>query len=277
MKKILLALLMCCAFSMLGIATNSDAKLKRVEMLEQKINALKLERANIHRKFLPIQDEIEVVSKKKDAIRKKIINLKCNNEAWSVAYFKDLIEKKKNEIKELTLWTAKDNLLLDISKINLSIDKVNIELIKAEIKEGKTPKIPLDVAKALIKHTKSWIKVNEATIEIKQAKIKEKEANIKYFANIIETGDKSDEINKNTNHSYDYIYSTNIEIAELKVKRAGLILQREQARRDTIYARIKEARAGTEFCKIAHKFCKTLLKFNKVVDEKTFMSFLNHN
>jgi hypothetical protein len=205
----------------------------------------------------------------------KIKSLESNKKAWSVDYFKALIEKKENKIKELTLRIAKDNLLLDISKININIDKANIELTKAEIKAGKTPKIPLKLAKALIKRTKSLIKVDEATIKIKQAKIKEIEANIKYFENIIETGKKSREIKKNTNPLYSYFHNTNIEIAELMVKRAALILKLEQARRNTAYVRIKEAQTGAEFCKMAHKFCETLLKFNKVVDEKNLRPYLH--
>jgi hypothetical protein len=36
MKRIILAVALCCAFSAHGIATNSDAKLKRIEMIEKK-------------------------------------------------------------------------------------------------------------------------------------------------------------------------------------------------------------------------------------------------
>jgi predicted ABC-type ATPase len=266
----------CCTFCTHVIATNSDAKLNDIEKIEKKVDALKAERLNIENKQFFILNEKEIIFKKMDAIKNKLEHLE-HNKASNVAYFKGLIEKKENNIELLKHRIASIKLEIDIDKINLKIDKANIELIKAEIKAGKTPKIPLDLAKSLIKRTMSWIKLNETTIKIKQAEIKENVANIKYFENILETGEKSREINKNTNHSYAYIQTTNIEIAELYDKRAMLILKLEQARKATAYAKIKEAQAGVEFCKLTHKVCKTFLKFNKSVDRNNFISFLNHN
>ena len=273
MKKILLAIVVCCSFCCQGIATNSDAKLNAIETIEKKINALKAERENFRSKFMAVVDERCILLKKKRAIKDKIKSLGI----CTVPHFKAQIEKRENDIKVLMLFVAEDKFRLDIDKINLSIDKAKVELIKAEIKAGKMPEVPLDVAKALVKRNRALVRVNEATIKIKQAEIKEAEANIKYFENILETGTKTDEIRKNTNDSYDYICATNIEIAELKVKRATLILKLEQARREIAQARIKEAQAGAEFSKIQHKLCKTFAKLNKVIDKKSFMSVFNHD
>ncbi|MDR1103959.1 MAG: hypothetical protein LBK92_01170, partial [Endomicrobium sp.] len=102
MKRLILAVAMCCAFSMYGLATNSDPKLKRIEMLEKKINALKDERANIENKLPPIHDEMRVTIKKAMALKDKIINLQ-RNVFFGVPYYKALIEKKENDIKILTL------------------------------------------------------------------------------------------------------------------------------------------------------------------------------
>jgi hypothetical protein len=278
MRKLVLAVILCCAFSVYGIAVNSDAKLNTVETIRKRITALRAERADIEHKRSSLYDEQGVAKKKAAILKDKIMNLESNNEAYTVSHFKARIEKMENNIKILTTFIAEKKLRLDINKINLNIDKANIELIKAEIKAGKTPKVPLDVARVLIERNKAWVKVNEATVKIKQMEIKEEEANIKYLENILETGKKGDEIRKNANDSYGYIFNTNIEIAELRVKRAMLILKLEQARRETTQARIKEAQAGAEFSKITHKFCKTFGKINKVkvIDKKNFMLLFDH-
>jgi septal ring factor EnvC (AmiA/AmiB activator) len=276
-KRIILTVAVCCAFSAHGIATNSAAELKRIETLKKEINALKVERENIYNKLPPIRDEMKAITEKMDAINAEIKNPSCNRGVCTIPNFKARIEKIENNIKVLMLFVAEDKFRLDIDKINLSIDKANIELIKVEIKAGKTPKIPLEIAKVLVRRNSALFRVNEATIKIKQAEIKEAKANIKYFENIVETGTKTDEIRRNTNDSYDYICATNIEIAELKVKRAALILKLEQARREIAQARIKEAQAGAEFSKIQHKLCKTFVKLNKVIDKKNFISFFNHD
>jgi hypothetical protein len=36
MKKLILTIVVCCAFTVYGIATNSDAKLNDIEMIEKK-------------------------------------------------------------------------------------------------------------------------------------------------------------------------------------------------------------------------------------------------
>jgi hypothetical protein len=274
MKKLILAVLTCCTLSVVGMSVNFDAKLNAIE---RRINALKAERTSIEHKNSSICDELNVVKKKRAELRNKIKILESNNESYTISHFKTRIEKIENDIKLLTLFQSQSKLLLDIDKINLNIDMSNVELIKAEIKTGRTPRIPLNVAKCLTKRNKVLVKVNEATIKVRCAKIKEKVAKVKYLKNIIETGEKFDKISKGTNNSYDYICNTNIEICKLKVKRAMLILNLEQSRKKTVQARIKEAQTGAEFSKIQYKFCKTFFKFNKIVDEKNLMSFFYHN
>jgi hypothetical protein len=65
MKRLILAVaaVICCTFTY-GIATNSDAKLNDIEMIEKKINALKAERANSENKRLPIIEEVGIYIKK---------------------------------------------------------------------------------------------------------------------------------------------------------------------------------------------------------------------
>ena len=276
MKKILLAIVVCCSFCCQGIATNSAAKLNAIETIEKKINALKAERENIEHKDSSLYDEQSVVKKKKEMLRDKITNLERNG-VCGVLYYKTLLEKKENEVKESTLLAAGYKYLVEINKINLNIDKANIELIKAEIKAGETPKIPLDVAKALVNRTKSQIKVCETIVKTYHAKIKEKDAYSKFFESCIEIDEKADEIRKNTTSSDSYIYTTNIELAEIRAKKAMLRLKLKHAQAERKQVEIKEAQAKAEFSKIDTEFCKTFLKFNKVIDEKNSMSFFNHN
>jgi chromosome segregation ATPase len=250
---------------MLAIATNSDAKLKRIEMLEKKINALKAERTNIENKCSPILDEMEVLSKRKEALKDKIKKISHNPGVCTSSYFKALLEKAENNIKLLTLYGTYDKLSLDISKINLNIDKANIEIIKAEIKARKTPKTPLDVVKTLIKHTKCLVKYTEANIKAIEAEIKKKRMEINWLEICLEKAIKADEIRKNSNDSY-----RNTEIAELKVKEAMLKLKLEQARKETQQAWIKKE-------KISIELCKTCLKVEKVIDKKNLKLYFNHD
>jgi hypothetical protein len=55
-----------------GIATNSDAKLNDIEMLEQKINALKAEGANIENKRSSMINEGKIYMKKGRNSRMKL-------------------------------------------------------------------------------------------------------------------------------------------------------------------------------------------------------------
>jgi hypothetical protein len=277
MKKLILAVAICCAFCAHGIATNSDTKLNNIERLEEKINALKAEREVIENKYRLPSDELMGALKKKVALRDKITNLEFNHKAYTDSYFKDLLEKSENDFKIATLHAAEYKFLLDINKINLSIDKANIELIKAEIKAGEKPRVPLDVAKALIESTKSSVKLSEVNVKAIEVKTKEKEANIRYFKNIVEGCEKENEIRKNTNDSLTHIYNINIELAELAVKEAMLKLKLKHMRRETVQAEIKKQQAVVEYLKTEHKLRNIYLKFNKVLDEKNLSKFRCHN
>jgi hypothetical protein len=277
MKRIILAVALCCAFSVHGIAANSAAILKRIEMLEKKINALKAERISIEDKRKLILSETSVGFKKIATLKDKIKSITSNPEFHAVSYHKAKLEKSENVVKILTAWVAADKFLPSIDKVNLNIGKANIELIKAEIKARKTPKVPLELAKALIKRSKAFAKLGMAAAKIKQAELKEEEAKIKYLESWVEINEKVEEIIKNTNSSNFYIYLTNIEIAELEAKQNTLTLKLEQARRETARVRINVLHAEAEFDKVQYKFCKTYLKFNKEVDEKNLKSFFGHN
>ncbi|MDR1104137.1 MAG: hypothetical protein LBK92_02105 [Endomicrobium sp.] len=151
MKRIILTVAVCCVFCVHGIATNSDsdATLKRIEMLKKEINALKVERISIKNKILSTLDERIIAGEKKVTLKDKITNLQ-RNQVLGVPYYKALLEKSKNDLKISTLYATQDKFQLELNKINLNIDKANIELIKAEIKAGKEPNVPLELAKAII-------------------------------------------------------------------------------------------------------------------------------
>ena len=125
---------------------------------------LKAERENIYSKLPPIRDEMRVAMEKRRTLKEKIISLE-RNKVLGVTYYKALIEKKENDVKNLTLFAAEYSIYPDLNKINLDIDKAKIELIKAEIKAGKMPEVPLDVAKAMIKYSKAVVKLNEARVK----------------------------------------------------------------------------------------------------------------
>ncbi|GMO68341.1 MAG: hypothetical protein Nk1A_7070 [Endomicrobiia bacterium] len=275
MKKLLLAVVVCCAFSIHSMAINYNAKINDIE---KRINALKAERGKIENKNTSLYNEqLKPLKQKMATIDDKILSLEHNEGFCGLPCLKAKIEKKKTEIEQFTLLANVFENIVKIDKINFDIDKANIELIKAEIKAGKTPKIPLEIIEALIKCDKARVKVSEATIKIKQAKIKKMELKIKILKNIIETGEIVDEIRKNTNDSYDHIYATNIEVAKQKIKRAKLLLKLEQSRKGIAQARIKEAQTGNKLYKIDQKFCETALKFEKGVNKESFMSFFRHN
>jgi hypothetical protein len=241
-------------------AACQNANLKRCKALKEKINAIKLERKSIEDKLLPIRSKIKIAMENKIALKEKITKLE-RSEASGDSYFKALIKKKENGIEESRLFIAGHENLFDLDNINFNIDKARIKLIKAEIKAGKTPKIPLEVANAIIKHNKPRIKVDKAIVKVYQAKIKEKEAYVKYFKSYLEIGDKEKEIRKNTNDlgDYDlsgYIYNTNIEIAKMYNKQAILRLKLKQAQNERAKAEIKEAQAKVEFSKASYEFCQ---------------------
>ncbi|MDR0399305.1 MAG: hypothetical protein LBH33_05915 [Endomicrobium sp.] len=260
MKKLVLAVAVCCVFSVHGIATNSDVKLNNIEMLEKKINALKAERANIENKRSPIIEEVEIYIKKAAEFENK------------TKIPDTFSEKVENDIKGSKCVLASMKLELDINKVNVNIDKANIELIKAEIKAGKTPKIPLELAYAVLKFTKSSSKVIEAGNKCLQVRIKENEAKIKYLEATIKT---QEEREKSTAKDSSYIRS--IEVADLELIETMSRLKFEKVRGEAAQARINEVEACVKyFCKPMTELRKTYLKFEKVVDEKNFILFLKH-
>jgi hypothetical protein len=258
-KKILLSFIACCVFSAHGIAANSDAKLKRIERIEKKINALKAERTNIRKKQSPIMDEMGIYIK---------TAAEFENKTKIPATFS---EKAENDIKGSRCVLANMKLQLDISKIDLNIDKANIELIKAEIKAGKTPKIPLELAKAALKFTKSTPKAIEAGNKLLQARIKENETKIKY----LEAAVKEQEETKKRDAKDSHIRS--IEVAEFQLAETMLKVKLLKAREETSRACTNETKACVKLlCKPLAELRKTYLKFDKAVDEKNFISFLRH-
>jgi peptidoglycan hydrolase CwlO-like protein len=104
MKKLILALAVCYAFCVQGIATNSDAKLNDIEIAQGKINVLKAERGKIYNKLSPIRDEMGVIMEKKRTLKEKIISLERG--VLGIPYYKALIEKKENDVKNLTPFAA---------------------------------------------------------------------------------------------------------------------------------------------------------------------------
>ncbi|MDR1244853.1 MAG: hypothetical protein LBJ98_02615 [Endomicrobium sp.] len=272
MKRLILAVALCCAFSVYGLATNSDAKLKRIEMLEKKINALKAEREDIKPKYIAIIDEVCILFKKNAVLKDKIKSQSCNHGVCSGSCLKELLEKSENDHKISILEVTAAELELDGTKIELNINKAFIELIKAEIKAGKMPKAPIEIAKALVKRTQTWIGDCEAKVKVKQAKVKEKEANVKYLEICV----KNNEIKKYTKGTYSYIGTKNIEIAEMFAKESVLNLKLEQARSETVQAKIKEKQALLKSTQAGVKFCKTFLKFEKAVDKKNLELFFEH-
>jgi hypothetical protein len=259
MKKIVLAVILCCTFSIHVIATNSDAKLTAVEVAQEKINALKAERANIENKRSLIIEEVEIYIKKGKELENKT---KIPN---------TFSEKVENDIKGSKCVLASMKLELDINKINVNIDKANIELIKAEIKAGKTPKIPLELAKAVLKLTKSSSKIIEAGNKCLQVRIKENEAKIKYLEAFIKTQEeRKKSITKDS-------YLKSIEVAELELVEMMSKLKFEKVREETARSRINEVEACVKyFCKPMAELRKTYLKFEKIVDEENFILFLKH-
>ncbi|MDR1244815.1 MAG: hypothetical protein LBJ98_02425 [Endomicrobium sp.] len=278
MKKLILALAVCFAFVSYAIVTKSDTKLNNIERLEKKINVLKAERKNIYSKLPPLRDEMRVAMEKRRTLKEKIISLE-RNKVLGVTYYKALIEKKENDVKNLTLFAAEYSIYPDLNKINLDIDKAKIELIKAEIKAGKMPEVPLDVAKAMIKYSKAVVKLNEARIKAIDAKIKEKEAYIEWIEFDVEMLKKVEETIKNTDDFARSLYNTNtnIEFAELGYKQTKLELKLKQVRRKRVQLEIQQAQTHAESCKNEHKFYKTILKFEKVIDEKNLKKFLNRD
>jgi septal ring factor EnvC (AmiA/AmiB activator) len=259
MKKILLAFIVCCAFSVYAIATNSNAKLNNIEMIEKKINALKAERANIENKRSPIIKESEIYIKKMEEFKNKT---KIPN---------TFSEKVENDIRGLKCALASMKLELDINKIDVNIDKANIELIKAEIKAGKTSKIPLELANAVLKSTKSLSKVIEAENKCFQARIKENEAKIKYLEATIKTQEE-----RKKSATKDLLIK-NIELAELGLVEMMLKLEFEKAQEEMARARTNDVEACVKhYYKPLTKLRKTYLKFDKAIDEKNFVSFLQH-
>jgi transcriptional antiterminator Rof (Rho-off) len=281
MKKLILAVIMCFAFSVHATAACQNANFKRIEIFKKKINALKLERKSIEDKLLPIRNKIKIAMENKIALKEKITKLELSK-TFGDSYFKALIKKKENGIEESRLLIAIHENLFDFDNINFNIDKTKIKLIKAEIKAGKTPKIPLEIAKSMVKYNNPQIKIDKTIVKTYQAKIKEKEAYVKYFKSYLEIGDKEKKIRKNTNDlgDYDlsgYIYNTNIEIAKMYNKQAILRLKLKQAQNERAKAEIKEAQAKAEFSKVSYEFCQIFLKFDKVINKKDFMSHYRHD
>jgi hypothetical protein len=276
MKKLILAVIMCFAFSVHATASSIDAKLKHVEALENKINAFKTERANIENKLSSIRDEMRAAMEKEKTLREKIINLE-HNKTFDGFYYKALIEKKENDIEFLTSHAAKWKLSADFNKINLNINKAKIELIKVKIKVGKTPEIPLEAERAMVKHIKSGLKLNKAKIELIKVKIKEKEAYVKYLKSCLEISEKIDEISKNVSDSGSVFYTinTNLTFAKLGDKQAVLRLKLKQAQSKKAQTEIKEAKAKVKFSKTEHKLYKTHLKFK--INENDLKNFLYHD
>jgi hypothetical protein len=278
MKKIILVVAVCCAFCAHGIATNSDAKLKRIETLEKEINVLKAERANIVHKYSSVISEVCILLKKKAALKDKVKSQSCNRCNYGVCNGscpKEILEKSENDLKISTLEGTAAELALDGTKINLNIDKARIELIKAEIKAGRAPEVPLEAVKAMIKYRKAQVKFNEARAKAREAKIKEKEAYIKYLEIDVEMGGEVEKIIKNTNDSDRIFYNinTHIEFAKLCDKLAKSELKFKQVKSKRLQAETRQAQAHIKFCKTEHKFYNTCLKFNKVIDEKNLMKF----
>ncbi|MDR1086687.1 MAG: hypothetical protein LBL16_00300, partial [Endomicrobium sp.] len=187
MKKIVLAFVVCCAFSAHEIATNSDTKLKRIEMIEKKISALKAECSNIENRLISILDEGEIYIKKGNELDNETKIPEIPIKVLPSTFPKKVLAKTENDIKMLEHGSAIGKLQIDINLINVNIGKANIELIKAEIKAGKTPKIPLELANAALKLTKSSLKSIEAGNKHTQARLKENEAKIKYLEAAIKT------------------------------------------------------------------------------------------
>jgi hypothetical protein len=259
MKKLILVLVVCCAFCVYAIATNSDAKLNKIEKLEKEINVLKAERAKIRNEQSPILDETEIYMK----TGKELENKTKIPDTFS--------EKVENDIKGSKCVLASMKLELDINKINIKIDKANIELIKAEIKAGKTPKIPLELAKAVLKLTKSSSKIIETGNKCLQVRIKENEAKIKY----LKTNIKTEEEREKSAAKDSYIKS--IEVAELQLVEMMSKLKFEKVREEVARSRTNEVEACAKyFCKPMTELRKTYLKFDKVVDKKNFILFLKH-
>jgi hypothetical protein len=280
MKKLILAVAVCCTFCTQGIATNSDAKFKRIEMLEKKINALKAERISIENKIWSSVDESILADKKKVALKDKITNLPPN-QVFGVPYYKALLEKSKNDLKISTLYATQAKFRLELNKIEFNIDKSNIGLIKAELKVGKKPKIPLELAKAIVKYKygKSGVNLSDKVSKTIEAKIKEKEACVKLVEDYIELAklrDKAKEISEKNNNSYSRLYNTNTELAEFRIKLGMSRLKLKQAESKRVQLEMKDDQAQVEFSKAMHKFHKIYLKFNKEVDEKNFDEFFYH-
>ncbi|MDR2351141.1 MAG: hypothetical protein LBD56_00455 [Endomicrobium sp.] len=271
MKKIILGFTVCCAFSVYGIATNSDAKLNDIEMLEQKINALKAERANIKNKKSSMINEGKNLYEKRRELENETKIPEIPIKVLPSTFSKKVLAKTENDIKALKCVLASMKLELDINKINVNIDKANIELIKAEIKAGKTPKIPLELAKAVLKLTNSSFKSIEAGNKHLQARLKENEVKIKYLKACIKT---QEEREKSTTND---LYIKMIEFAELELIEIMSRLKFEKMRGETAQARINDVEAcAKHLCKPMAELRKTYLKFDKVVDEKNFISFLKH-
>jgi len=263
-----LAFAVCCTFSVHGIATNSNAKLNNIEMLEKKINALKAEHANIRNKQSSIVDETEIYIKKGKELENEAKIPEIPIKVLPSTFSKKVLAKTENDIKCLELVVASTKLELDINKNNVNIDKANIELIKAEIKAGKTPKIPLELAYAVLKFTKSSFKSLEAGHKHIQARLKENEVKIKYLEAFIKT---QEEREKSTTKD---LYIKSIELAELELIEIMSRLKFEKAQGETAQARINDVEACAKyFCKPMAELRKTYLKFDKVVDEKNFVSF----
>jgi hypothetical protein len=119
MKKLILAVIMCFAFSLHATASSIDAKLKRCEILKEKINALKLERKNIEDKILVVKNEKDAALKK----HKEIVNRFQNYDFLSHAYSKVQLEESENNFEISKLYAAIAKFRLGISKINLNLNK----------------------------------------------------------------------------------------------------------------------------------------------------------
>ncbi|MDR2818150.1 MAG: hypothetical protein LBB37_01745 [Endomicrobium sp.] len=276
MKKLISAVAVCCAFSVYGIVTNSDAKLNDIEMLEKKINALKAERTNTENKLSSVfeLDEVKTYIEKKKGLKNETKIPEIPTKSPQSTFLKKLLEEleeTEHDVKALKSATVVQKLESEINNINLNIDKANIKLIKAEIKAGKTPKIPLELANAVLKLTKSSLKSIEAGHKYAQAQLKEKEARIKYLETNIKTQEEREKSTIND------LYIKSIELADLELIEIMSRLEFEKARGETAQARINDVEACAKyFCKPMAELRKTYLKFEKVVDEKNFVSFLKH-
>jgi hypothetical protein len=276
MKRIILAILVCCVFSVHVIATNSNAKLNDIEMIEQKINALKAERTNTENKLSSVfeLDEVKTYIEKKKGLKNETKIPEIPTKAPQSTFLKKLLEEleeTEHDVKALKSATVVQKLESEINNINLNIDKANIKLIKAEIKAGKTPKIPLELANAVLKLTKSSLKSIEAGHKYAQAQLKEKEARIKYLETNIKT---QEEREKSTTND---LYIKRLEFAELELIEIMSRLKFEKVRGETAQARINDVETyAKHYGKAYTELRKTYLKFDKVVDEKNFVSFLKH-